>query len=287
MAEAVDVRQSIRRRYRDLPDSEKRIADFLLSAPDASALTATEIANEAGTSGASVSRFVKALGYKSFSDLRLALAREEMAYPSNSKPSHDLKDHSLESTAQALLDNKIEEVRATKQGLDMAAVERAANLIKNANLTMFVGVGSSLSFAQMTSIKFSQIGLRAVAHANSDSAALAALSLTEKDCIVFFSNGGLSERLETIMETAKDNETPTVVVTGNPACSLARNATIYLPAVSCHQELAGDFEFSHVAMEYIAELLLMAIYVQKPDIQVYMNQFHRSLAHEKHLRPRE
>lgn len=67
------ITQRIHRSYGDLPEGERKAADFILDSPgELATLTAGELAERAGISNATVSRFFRRLGYSSFEEARRA-----------------------------------------------------------------------------------------------------------------------------------------------------------------------------------------------------------------------
>ena len=283
MAASTGVVNTILSAYGRMSEAERRIADFMLSREEGvSSLTAGEIAQRAGTSNTSVSRFVKTLGYDSFAHLRLALAREEAEM--RERTSSGVREITLSDvpgSARCLLDNKIDELNDTFAQLDMDVIERVAHAIRTSGTVMFVGVGSSLSFAQMMAIKFSQVGVRAVSPATTDAAAIMAMLLTSDDCIVFISNSGASRRLNIIMENAIDSAIRTVVISGDGRSYLAERADLFVRVALHDQLLARDFMFSHNAANYVLELVLMLLYHESADAGEYMCMFHKTFAEEK------
>ena len=68
----------IREALPDLHASERRLADVVLNFPgDLASYTATELAQLANVSNATVSRFVRKLGYGSFEEARQAVRAEQ------------------------------------------------------------------------------------------------------------------------------------------------------------------------------------------------------------------
>lgn len=65
--------QRIHRLYGELPEGERKAADFILDRPgELATLAASELADRAGVSNATVSRFFRRLGYTSFEEARRA-----------------------------------------------------------------------------------------------------------------------------------------------------------------------------------------------------------------------
>ena len=65
----------IRQRYPDLAQSDKKLADYLLSQPDtARHLSSQQLAAEAGVSQSSVVKFAQKMGFKGFPALKLAIS---------------------------------------------------------------------------------------------------------------------------------------------------------------------------------------------------------------------
>lgn len=283
MASSTGVVNAILSAYNRMSEAERRVADVILAERSSvSSLMAGEIAQRANTSNTSVSRFVKTLGYDSFAHLRLALAREEAETRERaSSEGHGVTLADVEGSARAMLDNKVEELHDTFAQLDMNVIEQVARTIQRAGTVMFVGVGSSLSFAQMMAIKFSQVGVRAISPATTDAAAITAMLLTSDDCIVFISNSGASRRLNIIMENAIDAATPTVVISSDEQSLLAQRATYFVKVALRDQLLARDFMFSHNAANYVLELVLMLLYHESSDASEYMSMFHKTFANEK------
>lgn len=65
----------IRQRYAGFAQSDKKLADYLLSQPDrARHLSSQQLAGEAGVSQSSVVKFAQKIGYKGFPALKLAIS---------------------------------------------------------------------------------------------------------------------------------------------------------------------------------------------------------------------
>lgn len=72
-AQAESPTHRIHRVYGDLPEGERKAADLILDMPSELAIwSASELAEQAGVSNATISRFIRRLGYGSFEEARRA-----------------------------------------------------------------------------------------------------------------------------------------------------------------------------------------------------------------------
>lgn len=282
MGEDKNVINSILSCYDHLSESERRIADFVLQGRGTvSSLTAGEIAKGSGTSNTTVSRFVRTLGYGSFAQLRLALAREEVAKDRPFDSSEGISFADVPGSVRYVLQRKVEELEDTVASLDDKALGEACRLVQRSHTVMVVGVGSSLEYAQMAATKLCHVGVRAVSPGTSDASAILAQLMGPDDCIIFISNSGESRRLSIIMENARDSAIPTVAITSSAASELARQADISLVAANRDQLLANDFAVSHNGVNFVVECMLLLLFHDNPDAQEYLRMFQKAFHNEK------
>ena len=282
MGEDRSVINSILASYDRLSGSERRIADFILQRRgNVSSLTAGEIARSVETSNTTVSRFVRTLGYSSFAQLRLALAREEVAKDRPFDSSDGISFADVEGTVRYVLDRKVEELSDTLSLLNPAVLAGACRKIQEAKTVMFVGVGTSLSFAQMAATKFSHVGIKAISPSTTDAAAIMAQLLGPEDCIVFISNSGASRRLGIIMDNAQDSAIPCVVITSDPTSELASHAEYVLVVANRDHLLANNFAVSHSSINFVLECMILLLFHDSPDAQEYLRMFQKAFSSEK------
>lgn len=282
MGEDKYVINSILSNYGSLSDAERRIADFILQGGGTiSSLTAGEIARGSNTSNTTVSRFVRALGYDSFAQLRLALAREEVSKERPFDSSDGISFDDVEGSVRYVLARKVEELNDTVSMLSDAALVDACRLIQRAQTVMFVGAGTSLSYAQMVATKFSHVGVKAIAPSTTDAAAILAQLLGKDDCIVFISNSAMSRRLNIIMDNAQDSAIPTVIITADPTTHLASRADHILSVANRDQLLANNFAVSHNSINFVVECMILLLFHDSPDAQEYLRMFQKAFTVEK------
>lgn len=282
MAEGRNVINSILASYDHLSDSERRIADFILQRRGTvSSLTAGEIAKGSGTSNTTVSRFVRTLGYDSFAQLRLALAREEVAKERPFDSSDGISFDNVEGSVRYVLERKVEELNDTLALLNMDELAQSCRLIQRSKTVMFVGVGTSLSFAQMVATKFSHVGVRAVSPATSDAAAILAQLMGPEDCVVFISNSAKSRRLNIIMDNVQDSAIPSIIITADPTTHLAARADHVLVVSNRDHLLANNFAVSHNSLNFVVECMVLLLFHDSPDAQEYLRMFQKTFSSEK------
>lgn len=260
--------------YDRLPESERRVADYILARKEGiSSLMAGEIAQASGTSNTTVSRFVRSLGYDSYAQLRLAFAREETARGQTTEAAAGISFDDVPGSVRYVLERKKEELDDTVAALDTDELARVARLLQRSKMVLVAGVGTSLSFAQMIATKLAHVGVRAVAPANSDAAGVTALLMDGQDCILFVSNSGASRRLSSIMDSAEDASIPTALITSDSQSPLALRADHVLGVRVRDQLLAEGIVLSHNSLNFVAEVLTQLLLHDSLDAGEYLRQY--------------
>lgn len=274
--------------YEQLSDVERRIGDFIVkNVAEIPHLSVREIAEGSGTSSASVSRFVRRVGYQSFSDLRLAVT-EQLAVTvrkegANAAQAVSMDD--LEGSVNLVLATKITELEATVRGLDPSRLRQAVSLIRSADSVVFGAAGNSINVCANLSFKLGQIGIRTVCPPNTDSMVLASLALGPRDVLVLVSASGRSRRLQTAIDNAEDAGCATLIITSSPASPLARRCDVVLDAVSRDHLLGMEHFSSTLSAVFVADLLFALVLSQDVDPAERATLEFKSLGHDKSATP--
>lgn len=147
----------------------ERVAERVLGAPEEVLYESiTELAEESGSSEASVMRFCRELGFAGFQDFKLALARE-LATEKRAD-----RDGEAADAVSVLVETAVTALRETEQLLDRAAVETAASRILAAAQVEIFGVAASAVTAQYLEYKLTRLGLRSRALSDAHLAAMVA-----------------------------------------------------------------------------------------------------------------
>lgn len=243
-----------------LSPSEKAIASYILDHPsDVTMMTVRELAGETGTSPASVSRFARALDYRSYSDMRMALGISISRTTGEEKATGGkvtLDD--VEGSIKYVLSHKVKELAETTSLVDPDDFATVVNLLHNADLVLIAAVGNTISIGANAAFKLSQVGVRACCPMSTEAMASAATNLKEDDALLVISTSGYSKRLVNIFDFAEDSNTPIIMITDNPDTPLAKRANHIIRAVSRDQAITGsEILFSHNSLNFVIELLFL------------------------------
>ena len=268
--------------YDRLSDREKLIADFVMANQrDIPSMTTREIATCSETSAATVSRFVRHLGYESFSDLRDAMLHENGTGDSAEVPSTVISLDAPRAAMETVLLAKNRELLDTLNLIDERELVRAVRLIEQADTIVFAAVGNTIPAALSASFLLAQLGLRTHCAPTTEAMMLSSMSLTKRDVLVFMSKSGHSKRLNQMMDNAIDSMTPTIVITNIPDSPLAIRATCMLQTATRDKMLNSDLPFSHNSINYISEVLFLLLCSDVPNFKARAGLLWKSLGEDK------
>ncbi len=268
--------------YDSLSERDRRVADFVMANQlEVPSMTTREIAQGSSVSAATVSRFVRRLGYESFSSLRYAIQRDNADARAAVLPSHAVSLSDPAGALQTVMMAKAQELQDTITLLDERQLVRAVQLIERSASVVFGAVGNTIPAALSASFLIAQLGLRAHCAPTTEAMMLESLLLTPRDVVVFISKSGHSKRLNTMMDNALDSDTPTVVITNQPASPLARRATCVLHAATRDKVLSSDLPFSHNSINYIVEVLFLLLSSDVPNLRAHADLLWKSLGEDK------
>lgn len=273
--------------YDQLSNTEQRAADYMIhNLSKITQLSVREIAKESKTSGATVSRLVRRLGYESFSTLRLSLAAEQSMVDNHSQSllsAIDPKD--IAGSMRYILDHKVDELRATVDQINPKVLEKAIKLVKEADTVYFAAVGNSIPSCSKLAFKLGQIGRRAVCPSNTESMILSSLSLRKTDVLFVVTALGYSRRLETIVDNAEDSGTPIILVTTKPNSAFASRSSVVLSLASRDRLLAGEQFSSQMAADFVLESIFLLILSEGQDAFEHARLEYKSLGKDKESTP--
>jgi len=235
-----DVLVRLRGSLSSLPRAEQAIARVVLDNPSTAAeLTISELAQAAGTSETTVTRFCRNIGLRGYPQLRLHLAAEAERKRSDGRPDVNLAAdiQSGDSTADVIRKVGYADTRAVEDTialLDVDAMDRLVEVIDAARRIDVYGVGSTAVVAADGAQKLLRLGYAAAAWSDVHAALMSASTLRPGDVAIVISHSGRTRDILDIIAEAKRRGATIAVITSNPTSPAA--AAAYLVLVTAARE---------------------------------------------------
>lgn len=265
IAKSFSVLDRIESYQSQMPATLSKIAAVLIDDPKAPlTLSITELAERAGTSAASVTRFCRIIGYSGYSQLRVGIAEDvgrggsKAAWIADIGRSFGPYDPP-EEIFNALLNTHILSLQTTVGLLDMPTALRVAKAIVQSRHLDVYGVGGSALTALETEARLYRIGINVHTWAEVHNG-LTSAAILDRDCVaIAISNTGRTEETIQMLTVAKAAGAYTVAITANPDSPLAKVADDVLVAASPNGYLQpADLSARHCQL-LIVDLLYLLV----------------------------
>jgi RpiR family carbohydrate utilization transcriptional regulator len=200
----------IRSLHSSFPKAERRVADYILAnAEDAPRSSVQEFARAGGVSVASVSRFVRKMGFADFKDFKLELARETGAAARYLFEQITPRD-SDEEIARKVFLGTIRSIEDTLKILSLPDLMAAARAIASGRRLIFFGIGGSGYVARDEALRFSYLDVQAEGYADASQILLQAMRVRPADVVIGISHSGRSSITVEGLKIARDRGGVTV-----------------------------------------------------------------------------
>jgi DNA-binding MurR/RpiR family transcriptional regulator len=225
-----DLTQRVNAYRKNMTPAQISLADTLLSDLGAAAhLTIAELAERAGVSSATITRFCETLDYSGYADLKAAVVvaldrkrndSEKFAIAEGDVTESD----SIDETLYKISHQAAEAITDTARIVDRAALDITAAAVINCRRLDIYGLGSSFLAATDLQLKLHRIGLTAFCWSDTHLALTSAAVLTDKDVAIAISHSGVTSETFQMMETAKKAGATIIAITNHPASPIGRLA---------------------------------------------------------------
>lgn len=244
--------------YYDLTASEKKLADCVLSNPSGSQFfSISQLAEACSVAEATVSRFCRRLGYKGFNEFRVSVANAAVAHkPWDNPLSGEItQEDTLEIVSRKLYSAEIEAISQTVEVLDLAAVQKAADLLHQARRVICMGQGGTMIMAMEASHLFSTVSRKFMAISDSHQQVMAAATADEQDVIFFFSYSGSAKVMMDILKLASAQKAKIILVTRFPNAPGVFYADVVLQCGSNQTPIQTGSVAARIAQLYLLDVL--------------------------------
>lgn len=250
-----------------LTESEQKVAAAVREDPQAAVYASvTELASAAGVGETTVLRFARKLGYRSYQDFKMDLARDIFSAGSE----HPAASTEPTGAGQDLLQRATEENRRmivdTSSMLDPEALARAVGILGQARQIHFYGAGHSGITAQDARHRFWRLGFSAHAFDDTHFQLMAAGTLSPEDAAVGLSVSGSSKDVVECLEMAQGRGAKTVAITGYRQSPITRVADVVLLTVTREMPLQSGSFTSKIGQLHVLDILLRSLIASRADL---------------------
>ncbi|MFH7825022.1 MurR/RpiR family transcriptional regulator [Kluyvera chengduensis] len=257
---------SIRQRYPQLAQSDRKLADFILAQPDlARHLSSQQLASQSGVSQSSVVKFAQKLGFKGFPALKLALS-EALASNANphSVPVHNqiCGDDPLRLVGEKLIKDNVAAMHASLDVNTEDKLMETVNLLRNARRIVLTGIGASGLVARNFSWKLMKIGLNVVSEQDMHALLATVQAMTQDDLLLAISYSGARREINLAADEMLRVGGKVVAITGFSPNALQQRATHCLYTIAEEQATRSAAISSTSAQMMLTDLLFMGLVQQ-------------------------
>ncbi len=263
IATGLTIARRIADRRRAMPAAMSRIADVVAEHPAAPVeMTITELADRAGTSAATVTRFCRALGFDGYTQFRVGVASEIGRGGADESWHADMGRELSPSdepskVLNTLVGLHVESLQSTAMGLDLDAVLRVADAITAARHVDIYGVGGSGVMAREFQGRLYRIGVNAHSWSDVHDGLTSAVLQDHSSVAIGISSTGRTEETVQMLSQARSAGAFTVAITHDIDSPLATLADISLATAEPTAYLRPD----DLSVKHSQLLVLDLLYV--------------------------
>lgn len=263
-----DLANRIAKVYPTLSDGHRKAADFVLQNPlDTATMTIEGLAERSGTSTATITRFVRALGYASYGDFRTALstALKVALAPVEALADARAAAGSVFATMSASLGDEAANLEEAIATLDKQTVDRAIAALLKARRIFIIGYGASHhvgAFLEDGLLLYLEADvIFATARGGPERASNQMLSAGPDDLVIAISLPRYSRSTLELAKFAKQRDAMLLAITDKPSSPLVAIADMTLFAPARNNFLPN----SPTAAFAVADALITTLARERPD----------------------
>ena len=249
----------INKRFNTLRKSEQRVAEFVQKHLDEAVLLTTQgLAERCETSDATVIRFCRSLGYKTFNEFKTALVPELLNSGESVLKGIGEKDKP-DSIKEAFLHNIHQQIDSSVINLDFNVLKATAKQIIEANRIIIIGIGGAAGVAYILNDSLGGLGI--YSNYINDRSIIQNIvpTLNSTDVVIGISHSGESEEIVSAIKAAHEYGSVTIALTNFSKSPLTEFAKYVLLTI-VPDNLLGSFSCqSRISQLTLLELVLIEI----------------------------
>ncbi len=209
-----------------------RVADAISRSPELTAnIGIVELAQAAGTSVGTVTRFCRVIGLDGYTALRLALATElgQAAADLDADPTGEIEPSaSARDTVKLIAASSVNAIRRTATLLDTEALNRLAVAVDEARQVQIFAFGGSAQIARYLADQLVGIGVVTLTSPDVTTAAAHAVTLGPGDVAIAISHSGTAQHALDLLSVARERGAFTAGITSSMHAPLVTEADLTL-----------------------------------------------------------
>ncbi|WP_269431449.1 MurR/RpiR family transcriptional regulator [Yersinia rohdei] len=210
-----------------LSKSERKVAEVILASPQTAIHSSiATLAKMANVSEPTVNRFCRRLDTKGFPDFKLHLA-QSLANGTPYVNRNVEEDDSVAAYTGKIFESTMASLDMAKNNLDIAAINRAVDLLTQAKKISFFGLGASAAVAHDAMNKFFRFNIPVIYFDDIVMQRMSCMNSTEGDVVVLISHTGRTKSLVELAHLARENDATVIAITSRDT-PLANEATLPL-----------------------------------------------------------
>ncbi|NLS55424.1 SIS domain-containing protein [Hafnia alvei] len=245
---------------------ERIIADYILAHPDKlKQCSSQELASILNISQSSIVKFAQRLGFKGFTNLKMALIEEwgqqsKQHAESEQHLHNDINVHDTPSMiAEKLFRAKQQALRMTTDSVNLAQLESVVTEIKAARRVQIMGMGGSSLVAKDLAYKLMKIGYPVMNEMDSHVQMTVAQSLGEGDVQIVISYSGALKEIFIAAQAAQEKGAKIIAVTSLQDSPLRKLADFVLDTIADEARWRSSSISARTAQNTITDLLFVCL----------------------------
>ena len=251
------------RKYQDrLSRSEKKIAEFIIANRDrVQDMLVEDIAKGSGTSGATVIRFCKTIGFKSFVDFKVQMDTGILyAIQEEQEIREGDRIEEVCSKTISYFTRLLSEMNTT---FDYAAIEEACEMILRAKRIFIITEGGSATIAEYFRMCLLHIGIVAAVLTDATLQRMTAELITQEDLVIGMTHSGRIRNTVSVMNVLHEKGVPVIAVTGSNGSPVCGNADVVLASNLKHDVDLSDYQGSRLEEFVLCSILQLGVVMKK------------------------
>lgn len=254
---------TITEKYARMTKAEKKVADFVLSSPQAALnSTITDLSRLCDVGETSVFRFCRTLELKGYQDFKLSLALSA-ASPESARKKETINvidTDNCKDTAKNVLKAYHHALEQTFDTLNFKAIPKVVNTILTARTINLFGFGGSGTSAGEFRNKLIKILPNVIYHTDAHMQLTQAALLSEGDMAIIFSNSGITKDCIEIARICHSSRVSVVFITQFPKSPAAQYASTLLLCGANEGPLEGGSIAAKTAQLFLIDILYAEVY---------------------------